>query len=559
MSDKSSTRGSSEVVSLADRMRYMRFFRVALVAAVVAVAAAVPNIVGSTVARLAPVTAMYFVASIGGELLWRKAGRRWLWLFSALLIVDGVYLAWLSYVTGGVASPLRLLILVHLVTVALLASFRTGMKLALWHSMLLFVVFYAEQADILTRPAASHGLPGTEFQQVTLFMVIFWAIALTTSSFSAVNERELRRRRFDLEALARMAAELETASDSFEVADLAVGHVANAFDAERVVLVAAPDGAPRLMAGRGVDVQLAAEVPTGAGSVLMEAVSDRTTVLARELDAGADPGLAAILPDARNLVLVPLSAELRSMGVMVIEHGTKPGSRIERRVVSMLERFASHAALSLRNAWLLEQVQRLAATDGLTGIANRRTFEATLAREVFRASHKHEEMSLMMVDLDNFKQLNDAHGHQVGDHVLAEVAELLTRNCRDRDVPSRYGGEEFTVILPGCSVEESLATAERLRALIDDADMVIPITASIGVATFPLHGSDATELVHAADRALYMSKHAGRNCVTGAGTARAGAQPNARFDVEDEDVEDQDVEDQDVEDQDVDDDVLSSM
>jgi diguanylate cyclase (GGDEF)-like protein len=519
MTDKRSTRAAGEVVSLADRMRYMRLFRVALVAAVLAVTAAVPDVVGRSLGRVAPITAGYLVATLGGEFVWRRVGRRGLWLFSALLIVDGVYLAWLSYVTGGLASPLRLLILGHLVTVALLASFRTGMKLALWHSLLLLVVYYAEQADILTRPAAARHLPGTEFQQVIVFMVAFWLMAVTTSLFSAVNERELRRRRFDLEALARMAETLETATDSFEVADLTIAHVADTFDVVRAVLIAAPDGPPRLMAGRGVNVVHGAKVPTGPDSVVTTAVNERQTVLVGEIDREADPGLSALMPDASNIVLVPLSAELRSMGVIVVEHGAKPGSRIERRVVSMLERFTAHAALSLRNAWLLEQVQVLAATDGLTGIANRRTFEATLAREVFRASHKHEQMSLFMVDLDNFKRLNDLHGHQAGDHILTEVADLLSKNSRGSDVPARYGGEEFTVILPGCPMQEALETAERLRALISEADTVIPVTASIGVATFPVDASDASELVEAADRALYVSKRDGRNRVTAASVA----------------------------------------
>src|SRR4051794_18019339 len=131
MTDKRSTRSTGDVVSLADRLRYMRLFRVAVVAIALAIAAAAPALVGGTAGRLAPVTALYLVVTLGGEFAWRRFERRGLWLFSVLLLVDGVYLAWLSYMTGGLASPLRLLILVHLVMVALLASFRTGLKLAL--------------------------------------------------------------------------------------------------------------------------------------------------------------------------------------------------------------------------------------------------------------------------------------------------------------------------------------------------------------------------------------------------------------------------------------------
>ena len=99
----------------------------------------------------------------------------------------------------------------------------------------------------------------------------------------------------------------------------------------------------------------------------------------------------------------------------------------------------------------LEQVQRLAATDGLTKIANRRTFETTLEREVARAARSAEHLSLVLLDIDHFKRLNDAHGHQAGDEVLRNVAAALSCACRDFDTAARYGGEEFAVVLPGCA------------------------------------------------------------------------------------------------------------
>src|SRR5204863_6445885 len=141
-----------------------------------------------------------------------------------------------------------------------------------------------------------------------------------------------------------------------------------------------------------------------------------------DVDPTTDAVLTELLPACGNLVLIPLSAEGRAIAVLVGEHGYRSGSRIERRVVAMLEQFVAHAALALRNAWLLEQVRDLAATDGLTRIGNRRTFEETLDREVARAAGTGEQMSLVMVDIDHFKRLNDTHGHQRGDDVLRRVA-----------------------------------------------------------------------------------------------------------------------------------------
>lgn len=162
-------------------------------------------------------------------------------------------------------------------------------------------------------------------------------------------------------------------------------------------------------------------------------------------------------------------------------------------------------------------MQRLAATDGLTKIANRRTFEAALDREVARATRSAERVSLVMVDIDNFKLLNDTHGHQAGDEVLRNVAAALSCECRDFDTAARYGGEEFAVILPGCGPEEAFDIAERLRVAVSLAPSVVPITASAGVSTYPAHAQDADTLVRAADEALYASKHAGRNRTSLAG------------------------------------------
>src|SRR3954466_4079135 len=159
----------------------------------------------------------------------------------------------------------------------------------------------------------------------------------------------------------------------------------------------------------------------------------------------------------------------------------------DRAWASMVEQFSALAALALRGAWLLEQVQGMASTDGLTMIANRRTFETTLEREVARAVRTGERLSLVMLDIDHFKQLNDALGHQMGDEVLRLVARAIAGECRDIDTPTRYGGEEFAVILPGCAEEEAVALAERLREAVATANTVVPITTSAGVATFPLH------------------------------------------------------------------------
>jgi len=507
-------RSAGELVPLAERVQRMQLFRLAACAVVIVFGLLGADTLSATVGELAAGTGAYIVLTLGCEWVWRRS-RGGRFLFGAMLIADGVFLAWISYATGGIVSPLRYLILLHLIAVTLLASHRTGLKLALWHSLLLFVVFYAQEAKIL-RPfgASVEALPGSTFQQLLGFVAVFWLVAMITGTLSAVNERELRRRRYDLEALARMAVDLEDAGDPAGVAQVLLDSVVDTFDFERAVVLGGQGEDLSVMAGRGTEQAATSHHRPGPESVMRLAMDARRTQLVSELDPEQDSWLAALFPAAHNLAVLPLTAEGRSVGVLVVEHALRQGSRIERRVVSILERFASQASLALRNAWLLEQLQQVADTDGLTGIANRRVFDSVLDRELARAARNNAPVSLVMLDIDHFKQLNDTHGHQRGDDVLRAVAAALAEQCREYDTATRYGGEEFAVILPNCTANEAPAAAERLRVAITEADSPVRVTASAGVATFPLNGHDADSVVTAADEALYESKRTGRNRVT---------------------------------------------
>ena len=439
--------------------------------------------------------------------------------FSSLLIVDGVYLAWTSWATGGSSSPVRYLVILHLIAVALLASHRTGMKLALWHSLLLLVVRYAQQADLLDSPPGDKA----SFEQLLAFSVVFWFVAIVTASFSAVNERELRRRRYDLEALAGLARRLEEASGSTPVAEVLVDHVRETFDVERAAVIASPDGSALTVLAHAGNVKVEAVVHPVPGSAIAEAMRTRSTRLVAHLDEHPDASLGEALPEARNIVIVPLSAERQAIGAVVLEHPMRAGTRIERRIVGMLERFAAHGALALRNAWLLEQVQHLAATDSLTGLPNRETFRRALAQEVARAGRTGGEMSVLLLDLDHFKRINDTLGHQAGDDGPARrrprprrelppvrhPVALRRRGVRGRPPQHGLGRRRRGRRAPprrGLGLRDR-APRHRLRS---------------AWPRFPADGRDGDALVRAADEALYASKRDGRDRVTAAaGAARA--------------------------------------
>jgi diguanylate cyclase (GGDEF)-like protein len=217
-----------------------------------------------------------------------------------------------------------------------------------------------------------------------------------------------------------------------------------------------------------------------------------------------------------SFLAIPLIAQDRALGCMnlyLIERHEFDADEIQ-----LLSTFASQAAISIENARLFEETRQLAITDELTGLANHRQFYHQLAREVRRAQRYRRPLTLLMLDLDHFKEYNDRYGHLAGDQALHETAEVLRRNARDVDILARYGGEEFAIILPETDLERAVIQAERTRGAIAshafrgrESNPQGDLTVSIGVAALTPTMRKIEELVHDADQALYRAKSQGRN------------------------------------------------
>ena len=163
----------------------------------------------------------------------------------------------------------------------------------------------------------------------------------------------------------------------------------------------------------------------------------------------------------------------------------------------------------------LKALEKLSVTDQLTGLSNRRYFDDHLAIERKRAKRDNKTLSLIMIDIDHFKRVNDAHGHQMGDSVLKEFSDLLQQNVRATDMISRWGGEEFIVLLPSTSTEEAILVAKKIQSAVNSYCFsgAGKLTASFGVSTVDPNSGSNRESVNKADQALYQAKNQGRNCV----------------------------------------------
>src|SRR5262249_14403591 len=179
------------------------------------------------------------------------------------------------------------------------------------------------------------------------------------------------------------------------------------------------------------------------------------------------------------------------------------------------EVMASTAANALRNAQLFEEVEHRARTDFLTGLPNHRFFQATLTIELSRAQRHNHSLSLLIIDLDFLKEVNDRCGHPSGDMVIRTVAETIRNTCREIDFAARYGGEEFTVILPETPLAGAIQVADRIRERIASEQFqgIGSITASIGVSNYPMNALSKEDLIRIADQALYIAKNGGRDRV----------------------------------------------
>lgn len=374
-------------------------------------------------------------------------------------------------------------------------------------------------------------LPPTGGAELRDFALAFNAMA------SELDRRlqELSRSRDELRSsLDRLGDTLSSSLDLNRMLAVIVESSLNALGADRAILALFTPERDALFTkvSRGFDAA-PPKVAVGTGRTGTVARTGRPLRVPDE--GGTVPAPAPGEPTHGAQVVVPLLGRGRTLGVLslwrdALDRPFQPAD------LDTLGSFAAQASVAMGNVLLHEEAQRLSVTDALTGLWNLRYFQLQAEREL-EAAHRYERhLSLAILDIDRFKQVNDTHGHQVGDHVLVEVAARLRDSVRVPDVVARYGGEEFVVLLPATDHEGARTMAERIRGRIaatpfevdgrsggdgEAGAAALPITCSVGVASFPAHGTTVAGLLRAADTALYAAKRAGRDRVIGAGDAEA--------------------------------------
>ena len=320
-----------------------------------------------------------------------------------------------------------------------------------------------------------------------------------------------------VQSAAQLGEVLTSTLDLARILTLVLEVVASRLDADKGVIYVFTGARDRLEAQAAFEMPLTLlrqkELRVGDGLAGWVAVTGEAVTV----PSLAGPAPAAPEPEVETALAVPIMVRNRTYAVLAL-YGKRDGVFRESDVEAVGQ-FVARAGVGIENVLRHQEARRYSITDPLTGVWNRRYFEMKARDELERAMRFGRPFSLLMVDIDNFKNVNDRFGHRSGDEVLVELARRMTEVTRDIDTCARYGGEEFVLLLPETDSEGARVVAEKLRRIVSDAPIGVSdagrlsVTVSVGVAGYPEHGDSLPDVLKRADEALYVAKRAGKDRV----------------------------------------------
>ncbi|HYF94029.1 MAG TPA: diguanylate cyclase [Symbiobacteriaceae bacterium] len=455
----------------------------------------------------------------------------WKWL-PARFVVPGLMLLYLAHVSVGPSPYLQLLPVLAVGLAAREWQLRGG---AITVAAMIPILFFAGwRYSALAVPADL--VPHQAFLQTWMIrgLTVSWLamvlLVIFVSSMSSQARRldqvnaELRHAQQQLTALHQIALSLSTTLDVTRLLEIILERLGQLWGYHHGAVILYDDAAGELViaAAREYSVPVGTRGSADAGICGTVFQTGRPEIVG---DVTIDPRYIPGIPGARSELAVPLIWEGRTVGVLNVE--STDLNAYGQSDLDVLTTVAEQAAAAIGNARLHQKTRDLAITDPHTGLFNYRHFQDRLALAVRDAQLMATQTSLLMLDLDFFKRCNDMYGHPTGDAVLQQFARVLSESCRADDLVFRYGGEEFSVILPGASEETAVRVAERIRqkagghrfTTLTGRPLDFQLTVSIGVACYPRDGLSHVDLLIAADTALYAAKTGGRNRVVAAAPA----------------------------------------
>jgi two-component system, cell cycle response regulator len=473
------------------------------------------RVVASTLALDSPTTVdlrynREFEADLGGESL--ALARN---LGNGLGLVASTDATPPASLSGRVLSSLISLLLVALIGTALLAYLLARMITRPLEEL-------AEGAEAIEQGRFDHEIdvpPGGEVGKLASAFR-----DMSSSLQEKVTELESSRTQLQL-AVRRVGETLRSTHDMSQIRESIVNTAADAVGADAAILWTFTPTREELAPAvrRSLNDFVPSRIQVGRG--IVGHVAERASTVVMPSGSGASLRTAHGEPAYPYVIATPLFTQDRVTGVLAMYRREGPFSHGDSETVVFL---AEQGGVAIENVMLHEDAQRLSLTDGLTGVWNRRYFQMQFRQILATAVRFEREFSVLMLDLDKFKGVNDTFGHQRGDAILVEFAQRVNETLREVDTFARYGGEEFVCILTETGPAGAAAAAEKILEAIRSepfgarGETPVGMTVSIGVASFPSEGSDFKALVGSADRALYQAKQEGRDCFRVAGERGTG-------------------------------------
>lgn len=428
------------------------------------------------------------------KIIYRRGGtfnqRNQLTIISAYFLTTVIIAA-----TNSFYSPMIMLYCIPIV----LSSLRVGNKISIIYGFLLSI-------GLGTHYYLNWLINGQSYGDAYLYILIFIALSAATSLIA----NRLRRSAVDLSALYETGRALNSLLNAKEIMALILNIVMLDVqpDVAAIFMLEKKHKLLKIKAHRGFSSDVADwEETVGRGLI-----GNTAKRLSPILIANADrPWQLKNSPDLRSLMAVPIKVGDNLQGVLAVGKRNKHSFSFEN--VRFLESLSSQAAISLQNAGLYRRTKAWASLDGMTGIYNFRYFSERLDAEWSRAVRYEKPLSLIMIDIDLFKSVNDNYGHLCGDKILRDFSELIKLHIRETDVLCRYGGEEFTIILPETHYQDAYNVAEKLRQVVsgntfqaEETASEIKLTISLGIANYPTTAFSRVDLVHQVDQSVYQAK-----------------------------------------------------
>lgn len=461
-----------------------------------------------------------FLGAIALLFLWNRLAsalyrRRWRSLQIAWIsgILDVAVCTLLVRDTGGTQSVLLPLYFVAVLGAARHVDARFGAALLLLAGLSLSAVALSDEFNLpapasLTAGAEGSGSPldDARYRGIaigTLFAFLIPVLYSSAQLASKLRSREeaLERANANLNVLYEIGRPLADSLSTERVAETIVNGLVRSFGMESAALY--------LSAGDG-DLYCARRVPETVAGAGDEAEQMHSLRARMEEQTPRQEG---------RTVYMPIGTKARLLGILVAQL-PPPGRALAPEELNTIRLLSGQVGIAVENARLYETTERLSRTDGLTHLYNHRFFQERIREEFKRSDRFGQTLSLLMIDVDDFKRINDTHGHQCGDQILQRIGRVLRASLREVDVAARYGGDEFAIILPDTDLREAVEVAERLRKAMEKHPFLadgtpVTMTLSLGAAARPPQSAVRTEeLIKMADQALFEAKSRGRNAVS---------------------------------------------